>query len=163
MKRLKKWGAALLAAGMILSLTACSQPKEGTTKTQRAAENKEQKEEAKGQSQETAASAGEKVTLSLFYWDATFAEEIDELIKAYNAQEGNSNVTIEPTQLPWAEYWTKLETTLATGDDAPDIFWVNLAHLVEYLPAEVCERHGVRIVDTFQTDLVVFHNEILLA
>ena len=62
MKRLKKWGAALLAAGMILSLTACSQPKEGTTKTQRAAENKEQKEEAKGQSQETAASAGEKVT-----------------------------------------------------------------------------------------------------
>lgn len=135
MKRLKKWGAALLAAGMILSLTACSQPKEGTTKTQRAAENKEQKEEAKGQSQETAASAGEKVTLSLFYWDATFAEEIDELIKAYNAQEGNSNVTIEPTQLPWAEYWTKLETTLATGDDAPDIFWVNPAHLVEYLPA----------------------------
>ena len=24
---------------------------------------------------------------------------------------------------------------LATGDDAPDIFWVNLAHLIEYLPA----------------------------
>lgn len=39
----------------------------------------------------------------------------------------------------------------------------NWGDLVEYLPAEVCERHGVRIVDTFQTDLVVFHNEILLA
>lgn len=39
----------------------------------------------------------------------------------------------------------------------------NWGDMVEYLPAEVCERHGVRIVDTFQTDLIVCHSEILLA
>lgn len=139
MKRLKKWGAMLLTTGMILNLTACSQPKDETKATQQAAGQKEQESEANNQSQtqnqETSGSGEEMVSLKLFYWDATFGEEIDELIKAYGAQEGTSNVTIEPTQLPWAEYWTKLETTLATGDDAPDIFWVNLAHLVEYLPA----------------------------
>lgn len=131
MKRFKKWGAMLLTAGMVLGMTACSQSGGETQTTQQAVESKEQESKAESQ----AASGEEKVSLSLYYWDATFSEEIDELIKAYNAKEGNANVTIEPTQLPWAEYWTKLETTLATGDDAPDIFWVNLAHLIEYLPA----------------------------
>ena len=135
MKRFKKWGAMLLTAGMIFSLTACSQPEKETKTTQQAAESKEQNGQEETQSQAASGSGEEAVSLKLFYWDALFSEEIDELIKAYNAQEGNANVTIEPTQLPWAEYWTKLETTLATGDDAPDIFWVNLAHLVEYLPA----------------------------
>lgn len=38
----------------------------------------------------------------------------------------------------------------------------NWGDLIEYLPAEVCEKHGVRIVDTFQTDLVVAHNEPII-
>lgn len=38
---------------------------------------------------------------------------------------------------------------------------INWGDLVEYLPEEVCVRHGVRIIDTFQTDLVVTHDELL--
>ena len=41
MKRFKKWGAMLLTAGMIFSLTACSQPEKETKTTQQAAESKE--------------------------------------------------------------------------------------------------------------------------
>ena len=41
MKRFKKWGAMLLTAGMIFSLTACSQPEKETKTTQQAAERKQ--------------------------------------------------------------------------------------------------------------------------
>lgn len=38
----------------------------------------------------------------------------------------------------------------------------NWGDLAEYLPDEICERHGVHIIDTFQTDLIVTHNEPLV-
>ena len=133
MKSAKKWTSILLTAGIVGTMTACgSSGNHEQTPTESV--SKSAAETTAGQKQE-GTSAAEQVSLSLYYWDATFGEEIDQLIQEYQATEEGTGVTIEPTQLPWAEYWTKLETTLATGDDAPDIFWVNLAHLVEYLPA----------------------------
>lgn len=133
MKSAKKWTSILLTAGLVGTMTACgSSGNQEQTPTESV--SKSAAETTAGQKQE-GTSAAEQVSLSLYYWDATFGEEIDQLIQEYQATEEGTGVTIEPTQLPWAEYWTKLETTLATGDDAPDIFWVNLAHLVEYLPA----------------------------
>ena len=40
MKRFKKWGAMLLTAGMIFSLTACSQPEKETKTTQQRVRNR---------------------------------------------------------------------------------------------------------------------------
>ena len=129
MKQKKKWLGFMLAAGMAAALSACSSAEtEETTAAGTGAQTEAQQEEPAAEE-----TSGEGVTLSLYYWDILFKEEIEQLIADYEAQ--NEGITIEPTQLPWADYWTKLETMLATGDDAPDIFWVNLAHLIEYLPA----------------------------
>lgn len=38
----------------------------------------------------------------------------------------------------------------------------NWGDLVSCIPAEICERNGVRIIDTFQTELIVSHNEQLI-
>lgn len=38
----------------------------------------------------------------------------------------------------------------------------NWGDLANHLPNEICEQYGVHIVDTFQTDLVVTHNEMLV-
>lgn len=130
---MKRWIMGMLAVCMAGSLAACSSSGEGTDTT--AAATTTTSESTSAVQEENKKPNQESVSLSLFYWDATFSEEIEQLIDGFNKSEGNGNITIEPTQLPWAEYWTKLETTLATGDDAPDIFWMNLAHLVEYLPA----------------------------
>lgn len=39
----------------------------------------------------------------------------------------------------------------------------NWGDLVENIPKEICEKHGFRIVDSFQTDLIVLHNEQLIS
>ena len=35
------------------------------------------------------------------------------------------NIIVEPTIVPWGEYWTKLQTALPTGT-GPDVFWMNI-------------------------------------
>ena len=38
----------------------------------------------------------------------------------------------------------------------------NWGDLVENIPTEICEKYGFRIIDTFQTDLIVAHDEQLI-
>lgn len=38
----------------------------------------------------------------------------------------------------------------------------NYGDFVNNVPNEICEKHGFKIVDTFQTDLIVDHDECLV-
>jgi len=60
-----------------------------------------------------------------------------------------------------ARDFSKTEKGQGTLEETHGAF--NWGDLVEYLPEDVCVRHGIRIVDTFQTDLVVPHNEMLIS
>ncbi|MDO4294755.1 MAG: sugar ABC transporter substrate-binding protein [bacterium] len=127
-KRAAKFAAAAL---MAVGLMACSNGSGNETANEATSESSTQ--EAKATESEGGESQKGKTELSFYYWDANFSEEVQELIDGYTAE--HAEVAIEATQLPWAEYWTKLETMLATGEAAPDLFWMNLAHFISYEPA----------------------------
>lgn len=73
--------------------------------------------------------AGEKVTISYGFWDASQQKGVEAQIAAFNAK--FPNITVEPQLVPWADYWTKLQTSVA-GGEAFDVFWINSASLAVY-------------------------------
>jgi multiple sugar transport system substrate-binding protein len=85
----------------------------------------------------TVASAAEAPsgTITLYYWDENQKPGMDKVIEMY---EQASDVKVETTIIPWAQYWTKLQTSLPS-DNGPDVFWSNLAHAIDYYPAGLVE------------------------
>ena len=82
MKQKKKWLGFMLAAGMAAALSACSSAEtEETTAAGTGAQTEAQQEEPAAEE-----TSGEGVTLSLYYWDILFKEEIEQLIADYEAQ-----------------------------------------------------------------------------
>jgi multiple sugar transport system substrate-binding protein len=72
---------------------------------------------------------GEEVTLSYGFWDTAQEPAIDEQIAAFNAR--FPNITIEKQIVPWANYWTQLQTAVSGG--APfDVFWMNSSNFPPY-------------------------------
>ncbi|MGH2551117.1 MAG: ABC transporter substrate-binding protein, partial [Thermomicrobiales bacterium] len=72
---------------------------------------------------------GEKVKITYGYWDTAQSEAIDAQIKAFNAE--FPDITVEPQIVPWADYWTQLQTAVAGGETF-DVFWINTASLPVY-------------------------------
>lgn len=66
----------------------------------------------------------------------------------------NPDVTVEPTLIPYGQYWTKLQTSL-TSDNGPDVFWLNLAAAVEFYPAGLIQELDA-YVERDGVDLSVF-------
>lgn len=75
------------------------------------------------------AANNEKVTLTMMYWDQIQKAAIDEMIAGF--QKTNPNVEVKSTIVPWAQYWEKLQTT-TVGQNAPDIFWMNVPNFPKY-------------------------------
>lgn len=71
------------------------------------------------------------VELNFWYWDTSMDDTYAEMFKDFSAN--NPGITVKLTQLPWSDYWTKLQTALPTGT-GPDIFWLNHPNAVTYLP-----------------------------
>ncbi|MCC6315474.1 MAG: sugar ABC transporter substrate-binding protein [Thermomicrobiales bacterium] len=69
---------------------------------------------------------GESVTLSYGLWDAAQKPGIDKQIAAFNQQ--FPNIKVEPTIVPFDDYWTKLQTGVA-GGQTYDVFWMNAPNL----------------------------------
>jgi multiple sugar transport system substrate-binding protein len=69
---------------------------------------------------------GESATLSYGMWDAAQRPGVDKQIAAFNQQ--FPNIKIEPTVVPFDDYWTKLQTGVA-GGQTYDVFWMNVANL----------------------------------
>lgn len=74
---------------------------------------------------------GKEITYAL--WDKEQAPIYEELAKEFEEETG-IKVKFEIT--PWAQYWTKLETAI-TGNNAPDVFWINFPRVPDYIDNEV--------------------------
>jgi len=75
------------------------------------------------------AAAQADVTLSYRFWDLNQAPAIEEIARAFEAK--NPGIKVEIEVIPWAQYWTNLETA-ATGRNLPDIFWINAPNFELY-------------------------------
>ena len=76
---------------------------------------------------------GEKVTISYGYWDSAQQDGVKQLIAAFNKK--FPDITIDEQLVPWADYWTKLQTSVA-GGEAFDVFWINAASLPVYAASD---------------------------
>ena len=69
---------------------------------------------------------GEEVTITYGFWDTAQEAAIAAQIEAFKAVQ--PNITVEQQIVPWADYWTKLQTGVAGGETF-DVFWINSANL----------------------------------
>jgi multiple sugar transport system substrate-binding protein len=76
---------------------------------------------------------GEEVTITYGFWDTAQSDAIDTQIDAFKAH--FPNITVEPQIVPWADYWTQLQTAVAGGETF-DVFWINTASLPVYASAD---------------------------
>ena len=72
---------------------------------------------------------GEEVTVTYGFWDTAQEAAIDAQIEAFKAVQ--PNITIEKQIVPWADYWTQLQTAVAGGQTF-DVFWINTANVPVY-------------------------------
>jgi len=72
---------------------------------------------------------GEEVTITYGFWDTAQEPAIDEQISAFNV--AFPNITIEKQIVPWADYWTQLQTAVSGGSTF-DVFWINVANFPVY-------------------------------
>lgn len=75
---------------------------------------------------------GEDVTITYGFWDSAQEAAIRAQIDAFAAV--FPSITVEPQIVPWADYWTKLQTGVAGGETF-DVFWINSASLPVYASA----------------------------
>jgi multiple sugar transport system substrate-binding protein len=76
---------------------------------------------------------GEEVTITYGFWDTAQADAIDAQIEAFKVH--FPNITVEPQIVPWAQYWTQLQTAVGGGKTF-DVFWINTASLPVYASVE---------------------------
>lgn len=114
MKRILAKLAALALAGALLA-AGCSN---GSTSSAASQASGNEASDAASQEQ-----SGTQTIINFYYWDEAQKAGMDELIALF--EESQNNIKVEPTIVPWNEYWTKLQTALPTGT-GPDVFWMNM-------------------------------------
>jgi multiple sugar transport system substrate-binding protein len=77
-----------------------------------------------------------KEEISYALWDKEQAEVFKEIAADFEKENPNIKIKLEVT--PWAQYWTKLETAI-TGQNAPDVFWLNIPKSTDYIDSGVIE------------------------
>lgn len=95
--------------------------------------------------------------LSYYYWNEPQKAIVDKTIEAFNKI--YPNIKIESTVIPWAQYWTKLQTSLPSGA-GPDLYQLNAPHAVEYLPAGLALSLQDKI-DRDNVDMTVYPDSII--
>jgi multiple sugar transport system substrate-binding protein len=80
-----------------------------------------------GSSADTAESG--KVTISYAIWDKNDQASAEKIIAEFGKT--HPNVTVKLQITPWDQYWTKLQT-VASGGEAPDVFWMNSLNVRMY-------------------------------
>jgi multiple sugar transport system substrate-binding protein len=109
MRSFVRRGAAPLVAGLVLALAACSQ----------------------GSATRSEEPAGGKTTVRYMNFSANDGHEKDlDAIKAA-FEKANPDITVQIETLPYADYFTKLQTAVA-GGTAGDAFELNYENFVTY-------------------------------
>jgi multiple sugar transport system substrate-binding protein len=112
-RRLTQFGAAATAAATLGSLPRFAGAQDATPNA----------------GPEIAPYNGEDVTITYGYWDTAQSAAIEAQIEAFKAVQ--PNITVEPQIVPWADYWTQLQTAVGGGKTF-DVFWINTASLPVY-------------------------------
>lgn len=73
--------------------------------------------------------AGGKKVINVALWDENVKDTLTKTIQVYN--KSHPDVEVKVTYTPWADYWTKLKTSLA-GNSGPDVFWMNGPNFYAY-------------------------------
>jgi len=109
------------------------------------------------------ASPGSPVALTYGIWDAAFKPGLEKVIAEFNKVEPDITVDVQP--ITGDEYWTKMQAA-ATAGTAPDVFWMNEPHFLEYAIhdqltplSELIEADGVDVskfppglIEAYQVD-----------
>ncbi|OEH56462.1 ABC transporter substrate-binding protein [Oceanobacillus sp. E9] len=82
-------------------------------------------------------SGKDKNTLEIALWDENASEAVDASIEVFKKE--NPDIEVKVTYTPFAEYWTKLRTSLG-GGSGPDIFWMNGPNFYEYVDSNLIEN-----------------------
>ncbi|SEG43624.1 sugar ABC transporter substrate-binding protein [Paenibacillus sp. UNC499MF] len=77
------------------------------------------------------------ITLDLALWDENLSEVIRQSLESYKKDHPNVNVRV--TYTPFADYWSKLRTSLA-GKSGPDVFWMNGPNFYQYVSANLLKE-----------------------
>lgn len=75
---------------------------------------------------------GEEAKVTYGFWDTAQEPAIDSQIAAFNAK--FPKITIEKQIVPWADYWTQLQTAVAGGSTF-DTLWMNVSNFPTYAAA----------------------------
>lgn len=94
---------------------------------------------------------GKKV-INVALWDENVRDTLNETIKIYNQK--HPNVEVKVTYTPWADYWTKLRTSLA-GNSGPDVFWMNGPNFHAYASSGMI-KDLTPLIDKNQLDTSVY-------
>jgi multiple sugar transport system substrate-binding protein len=70
-----------------------------------------------------------KAKINYSIWDRAQEPAMQKIVAAFNEKYPDIEVTVGVT--PFAQYFTKLQTQ-ATGNDLPDVFWINGPHIEMY-------------------------------
>ncbi len=88
--------------------------------------------------------AQDTVTISYAIWDNNQLPAHEQIIEAFEAE--NPGIDVEIQVVPWANYWDRLQTTLA-GGDAYDVFWMNGPNFPVYASRGVLMNLQSRVDD----------------
>ncbi len=106
----------------------------------------------------TAASQqGGKVNLTYALWDPNEQVGYQKSINEFEQQHPNIHVTIE--QIPWGQYWQKLDAEFAAGD-APDVFWDHIAYFPQFAQQGVLMNLNP-LIQKDKLDLSVYYPQLL--
>ena len=100
---------------------------------------------------------GGPASITYGFWDTAQEAAVTEQLAAFS--ELYPDITVEPQIVPWADYWTKLQTGVA-GGEIFDVFWINSASLPVYaskdtlLPIDPLIQSGAINPANFPTPLV---------
>ncbi|MGC4108091.1 MAG: sugar ABC transporter substrate-binding protein [Thermomicrobiales bacterium] len=98
---------------------------------------------------------GEEAKVTYGFWDTAQEPAVDQQIAAFNAV--FPKITIEKQIVPWADYWTQLQTAVAGGSTF-DTLWMNVANFPTYASAgallpitQIIGGDGIAVDDLPQT------------
>lgn len=81
---------------------------------------------------DTPSAAPEPVTLNFVQNSANGGHEEDLKLMIDDFQKKNSHITVKYEIIPWADYYTKLNIVLSSGQGAPDVFEVGYENFAQY-------------------------------
>ncbi|HEX7056988.1 MAG TPA: extracellular solute-binding protein, partial [Bacilli bacterium] len=126
---MKKTALLLVVSMLIMLLSACG----GGNKSENAGEATSSPADGKSQTEQK----NDPVTITFMNYTASGGQEetIKEMIRAFEA--ANPDIKVDLQILAYADYFTKLNTVIGSGNAAPDVFEVGYEGFASYAAKDI--------------------------